>query len=61
MLLNGTVIDIPGVAVQVIPIDLEDSTDIAHVLTITDGQTTININISYGKITSETIRRSVNE
>lgn len=49
--MNGTIIDIPGIIVHVNPIELEDSTDVAHVLTISDEDRTITLNISYGKIT----------
>lgn len=49
--MNGTIIDIPGITVHVNPIELEDSTDVAHVLTISDEGRIITLNISYGKIT----------
>ena len=54
--MNGTVIDISGLSVKVIPIDLEDSTDKAHLLIISDGNKEITLTISYGRITDETIR-----
>lgn len=50
--MNGTVIDIPGITVSVTPIELQDSTDAAHLLTITDGNKSIQITIAYGKICS---------
>jgi hypothetical protein len=61
MLLRVTDIDIDGISVQVIPIELEDSTDIAHLLTFTDGFKTITITISYGRITDETIRCNIDK
>jgi hypothetical protein len=61
MLLNGTVIDIDGISVQVIPIEMQDSTDNAHLLTITDGFKTITITISYGRITDEAIRCNIDK
>lgn len=51
--MNGTIIDISGITVSVTPIDLEDSTDKAHLLRITDGNKTITLTISYGRITEE--------
>lgn len=59
--MNGTVIDIPGITVSVTPIELQDSTDTAHLLTITDGNKQIIITISYGRITDETVRCSFNK
>ena len=61
MLLNGTVIDITGITVQVIPIEMEDSTDKAHLLTITDGFKTITLTITYGRITDEAIRGNIDK
>ena len=50
--MNGTIIDISGITVNVNTIDLEDSTDKASVLTIRDeAGEQITLNISYGKIT----------
>lgn len=57
--MNGTVIDIPGITVDVIPISLEHSTDQAHIVRIRDKEREITLEISYGKITqitNETIR-----
>ena len=52
--MNGTVIDIPGVTVTVNPIELEDSTDMAHLISINDGKKEISITIIYGRITETT-------
>lgn len=49
--MNGTVIDIPGIAVSVVAYELEHSTDKAHTLIIKDGSREITLQISYGKIT----------
>ena len=50
--MNGTIIDISGITVNVNTIDLEDSTDKASVLTIRDeAGEQITLNISYVKIT----------
>lgn len=44
-------IDIPGINIKHEIIDLEDSTDHAHILTITDCDgKSVTINISFGKI-----------
>lgn len=59
--MNGTVIDISGLSVKVIPIDLEDSTDKAHLLIISDGNKEITLTISYGRITDEEIRCNFNK
>lgn len=48
--MNGTVIDIQNIFVNVIPIYLENSTDKAYILEITDKEKKITIEISYGKI-----------
>lgn len=61
MLLNGTVIDIDGISVQVIPIEMQDSTDNAHLLIIKDGFKTITLTISYGRITDEAIRCNIDK
>ena len=61
MLLNGTVVDIEGITVQVIQVDLQDSTDKAHLLTITDGHKQITLTISYGRITDEEVRCNINK
>lgn len=42
--------EIQGITIKVDTIDLQDSTDTAEVLTISDGDKTITINICYGKI-----------
>lgn len=52
------IIDIPGIKVDVIPVELQDSTDKAHLLVISDGVKEITLTISYGRITDETIRCS---
>lgn len=49
--MNGTVIDIPGITVGVIPIELENSTDKSHIVTIKDNVREITLHISYGQIT----------
>ena len=54
--MNGTVIDITGITVDVQTIDLEDSTDKAYLLTIKDEFKQVTLTISYGRITDETIR-----
>jgi len=48
--MNGTVIDIQGITIQSIPIQNEDSTDKAQLITLTDGIKQITIFIAYGKI-----------
>lgn len=52
--MNGTVVDIEGITVSVIPIELENSTDKAHLLTIKDNNRVITLSISYGQITQIT-------
>ena len=54
--MNGTIIEIPGISVSVIPIELEDSTDTAHLITISDGKKEISIQVAYGKIINSTIK-----
>lgn len=54
--MNGTIVDIPGVSVSVNPISMEDSTDLAHIVTITDGVKEISIQIAFGKIINSTIK-----
>lgn len=49
--MNGTVIDIPGISSIVIPIEMEDSTDKAYIISISDGNKQVELYISYGKIT----------
>lgn len=49
--MNGTVIDIPGISVSVVPIELENSTDKSHIVTIKDNVRGITLHISYGQIT----------
>jgi len=49
--MNGTVIDIKGINVSVIPINLEDSTDKAYTITISDSERSVILNICFGKIT----------
>lgn len=50
--MNGTVIDIPGIHASVIPIEMQDSTDMAHIISIRDGKIEVLIEINYGKIIS---------
>lgn len=50
--MTGTVIQIPGINVDVIPIDLEGSTDKSYLMKISDINKDIVIEISYGKITN---------
>lgn len=52
--MNGTVIDIPGITVNVLPIDLQDSSDQSHILSIGDGKRMITIQVVYGNITQIT-------
>lgn len=54
--MNGTVIDIQGISVMVNPISMEDSTDMAYNLTITDGKKEVTIQIAFGKIINSTIK-----
>lgn len=50
--MNGTVIDIQGVTVNVQSIDLEDSTDKANIISFVDNRGKIvELIISYGQIT----------
>lgn len=55
--MNGTVIDIQGIAVDITPIEIEDSTDKAYVIEFKDGENTITITILYGKL--KEIRSSI--
>lgn len=49
--MNGTIIDIPGVTVDVIKINLEHSTDTSYLLSIRDSNgNLVNIKIINGKI-----------
>lgn len=48
--MNGTVIDIQGITVDITPIEIEDSSDKAYVIDFKDGQNTVTITILYGKI-----------
>lgn len=50
--MNGTVIDINGISVQVIPITMEDSTDMAYLISIKDNKKELLISVSYGQITN---------
>lgn len=52
--MNGTVIDIPGISTSIHPIAMEDSTDLSHLITVSDGERKVTISISYGKITQIT-------
>lgn len=50
--MNGTLIDIAGITVNVQPIDMEDSTDKAYVVTFKDNRDKqVELIISYGQIT----------
>lgn len=49
--MNGTIIDIHGISVDVIPIDLEYSTDKSHLIVIKDNKKELLIHVSYGQIT----------
>lgn len=50
--MNGTVIDIAGISCNVYPIDLEDSTDKAYLVTFKDNRgKVVELVISYGQIT----------
>ena len=49
--MNGTIIDIQGINVNVIPVEMQDSTDRAYVIVLHDGVNEVTINIVYGKIT----------
>ena len=50
--MNGTLIDIAGITVNVQPIDIKDSTDKAYVVTFKDNRDKIvELIISYGQIT----------
>lgn len=50
--MNGTIIDIEGIIAQVNTIELEDSSDKAHVIYISDGTKETTITILYGKISA---------
>ena len=56
--MNGT--DIDGITINVIPIEMQDSTDKAYLLEIKDNKKVVSLYISYGQITeiNETIRSS---
>jgi hypothetical protein len=54
--MNGTVIDIEGISVNIKHIYMQDSTDKAYILTLSDGKNEVNISIIYGKI--ESVRSS---
>ena len=49
--MNGTIIDIPGIHVNISTYDMEDSSDKAQVITIKDEKQKIDIEICFGKIT----------
>ena len=60
--MNGTIIDILGISTSVTPIEMQDSTDKAHIITISDGIRKIQIEVIYGKITqlaNEEIRSNI--
>ncbi len=48
--MNATQIEIQGINISVLPIDLQDSTDMAHILTINDTKQTLTITIINGEI-----------
>lgn len=50
--MNGTIIDVPGITINVASIDMQDSTDTAHVIIISDGEKKVEIEINFGKIKS---------
>lgn len=50
--MNGTVVDIPGILITQLHVDLENSTDKSHVLKIEDGKIEVVIEFCFGKITS---------
>jgi hypothetical protein len=52
--MNGTVIDIIGINVNVNPIEMQDSSDMAHIITISDGKRKVQITVIYGNITQLT-------
>ena len=55
--MNGTIVDIEGITINVMTIYGEHTTDKSYVLTIKDNQgKEIILSISYGTITDETIR-----
>lgn len=57
--MNGTVIDVLGISCSVNKIEMQDSTDKATVITLSDGEREVKIEILYGKInqiTNEKIR-----
>jgi len=50
--MNGTIIDIAGISCNVYPIDLEDSTDKAYLVSFIDNRgKQVELIISYGQIT----------
>lgn len=51
--MNGTVIDMPGITVNVNPITCEHSTDLAYIVELKDQHDhKVTVSICYGKITS---------
>lgn len=50
--MNGTVIDIPGILIFIDKIHAVGTTDKAHILTITDGERKVTLEVFYGKIQS---------
>lgn len=54
--MNGTIIDIPGIAVSVTPISMQDSSDVAYHVCIKDLEKEVILEIIYGKITSTWIK-----
>ena len=56
--MNNTVIDIQGIKVLDSVINLQDSTDKAHVLTIKDEHgSEVKVEITFGKITNSTWKK----
>lgn len=49
--MNGTIIDIPGISVNVSPISMEHSTDVANVIELKDEKGNyVRVSVCYGKI-----------
>jgi hypothetical protein len=48
--MNGTLIDIQGITVSVTPIEMQDSTDKAYIISISDERKITNITVIYGRI-----------
>ena len=62
--MNGTIIDINGITCTTNPIEMQDSTDKAHIITLSDGEREVTIEIMFGKITqitNEKIRSNIDK